>query len=58
MDRLARYEADLLREALERHEGDITAVAGDLRLPRKTLYDKLHKHRLTPSAFRRRRRPE
>lgn len=55
-ERLARYEAELVREALERHGGDIPAVAEELRLPRKTLYDKLQKHGLRAADFRLQRR--
>lgn len=55
-ERLARYEAELIREALERHDGDVTAVTEVLRLPRKTLYDKLQKHGFKPAEFRQRRR--
>ena len=53
-DQLARYEAELIREALERHGGDVSAVTEALRLPRKTLYDKLQKHGLKPADFRHR----
>lgn len=54
-ERVARYEAELIRETLERCDGDVTAVTEALRLPRKTLYDKLQKHGLKPADFRRRR---
>jgi two-component system C4-dicarboxylate transport response regulator DctD len=51
-DRIALYEAELIRETLEAHDGDIAAVARTLQLPRKTLYDKLQRHGLRPAAFR------
>ncbi|CAN5425098.1 sigma-54 dependent transcriptional regulator [soil metagenome] len=53
-DRMAAYEAELIRETLNAHDGDIAAVAQALQLPRKTLYDKLQRHGLRPAEFRRR----
>ena len=55
VDRVGRYEADLIREALEEHSGDIAAVTSALRIPRKTLYDKMQRYGLKPSGFRERR---
>lgn len=52
-ERLQRFEESVLRDALQRHAGDIVAVLEELRIPRKTLYDKLNRHGLKPSAFRR-----
>jgi two-component system C4-dicarboxylate transport response regulator DctD len=51
-ERVEAYEAALLREALEQTAGDVTAVQSRLRLPRKTLYDKLKRHGLRPADFR------
>jgi two-component system C4-dicarboxylate transport response regulator DctD len=55
-DRMAQYEAELIRETLDAHAGDIAAVAQALQLPRKTLYDKLQRHGLRPADFRKRAR--
>ena len=52
-ERLARIEAGLLREALDRHAGRIEAVMATLALPRKTLYDKLARHGIDPRRYRR-----
>lgn len=52
-ERLHRFECDLLRESLERHSGDIAAVLEEMRIPRKTLYDKLQRHALRPMDYRR-----
>lgn len=52
-DRLHRFEGELLRDALETHRGDIVAVLEEMRIPRKTLYDKLQRHGLKPADFRR-----
>lgn len=54
--RVEQFEAELIREALERHDGDVAQVGMVLKLPRKTLYDKLQRHGLRPAAFRRPRR--
>ncbi len=51
---LARYESQLILEALECWGGDVVAVARSLKLPRKTLYDKLQRHGLRPADFRNR----
>ena len=51
-DRVARYEAELIREALSRCQGDIRQVTAALRIPRKTLYDKMARHRIQPSDHR------
>jgi two-component system C4-dicarboxylate transport response regulator DctD len=51
-DRVARFEAEVLRDTLEACGGDIPAVLDRLRLPRKTLYDKLARHGLKPADFR------
>ncbi|QGZ93742.1 sigma-54-dependent transcriptional regulator [Terricaulis silvestris] len=52
-ERLQRFEAELLRDALKRHHGDIAAVLDEMRIPRKTLYDKLQRYALRPAQFRR-----
>lgn len=51
-ERVARYEADLLRQSLDTHVGDIRRVAHALGLPRKTLYDKMARHGLTAATYR------
>jgi two-component system C4-dicarboxylate transport response regulator DctD len=50
--RVARYEAELIREALSTHRGDIRKVTAALRLPRKTLYDKMARHGIQPADHR------
>jgi two-component system, NtrC family, C4-dicarboxylate transport response regulator DctD len=53
-DRVARYEAELIREALSAHAGDMKRVTGALRIPRKTLYDKMARLGIQPADHRRR----
>lgn len=50
--RVQAYEAELIREALTRHQGDIRRVTADLQIPRKTLYDKMTRHGLVPARHR------
>jgi len=50
--RVARYEAELIREALSNHRGDIRKVTAALGLPRKTLYDKMARHGIQPADHR------
>jgi len=43
-ERMERVEAQLIREALQAHQGDIKATLESLGIPRKTFYDKLQRH--------------
>jgi two-component system, NtrC family, C4-dicarboxylate transport response regulator DctD len=49
---VGQFESDAIRAALERKKGDIAATIADLDLPRKTFYDKLARHRIDPSEYR------
>ena len=51
-EQMAQVERSLLTEALRRAGGRASVAAGALKLPRKTLYDKLAKHGLKPEDFR------
>ncbi len=51
-ERLAQVERALLVEALRRHKGAASAAALELKLPRKTFYDKLARHGIRPDNFR------
>jgi two-component system C4-dicarboxylate transport response regulator DctD len=51
-DRVARYEAELIREALSAHAGDMKRVTEALRIPRKTLYDKMARLGIQPAEHR------
>lgn len=46
-----RYEAGLIRAALERHRGDVKATVEALGLPRKTFYDKLKRYGIVRADF-------
>ena len=48
----AAFEADMIRQLLDRHGGDIAASITALQLPRKTFYDKLARHAINPSDYR------
>ena len=50
--RVDSFEANALREALEHCHGDIRSAMELLQLPRKTLYDKMAKHGISPDAYR------
>ncbi len=50
--RVEAFERELIEDALRRLEGDVTATAEMLRIPRKTLYDKFQRHGLRPADFR------
>lgn len=51
-EQVAQFERSLIVEALTRHNGNATATAESLKLPRKTFYDKLARHELKPEDFR------
>lgn len=51
-EKLAAYEASLLREALKRHAGDVTAVRNELQLSNGAIYQKLREHGLKAQDFR------
>ena len=43
-ERMERFEAQLIRETLEAHQGDLKTTLESLGIPRKTFYDKLQRH--------------
>lgn len=45
------FEAQCLRAALARHQGDIKAVLAELQLPRRTLNEKMQRHGLARETF-------
>ncbi len=49
---LDRFEKRLIEDALQKNSGHVGETAKLLSLPRKTLYDKLHRHDIKPDAFR------
>lgn len=51
-ERMARVERTFLADALSRAGGHASDAAKDLKLPRKTFYDKLARHGLKPEDFR------
>jgi two-component system C4-dicarboxylate transport response regulator DctD len=51
-EQLALVERSLLIEALRRQNGNATEAARALKLPRKTFYDKLARHRIRAEIYR------
>jgi two-component system C4-dicarboxylate transport response regulator DctD len=51
-ERVARFEAGIIREVLAATNGSVTASLRLLKIPRKTLYDKLHRHGIDLKGFR------
>jgi len=49
---LSRVEAHLIEQSLRQFDGRIADVCAALGLPRKTLYDKLKRHKIKPERFR------
>ena len=50
--RMDRFERTLLEEALARCGGDLDAACSELRVPKRTLYDKLRRHGVAIERFR------
>ncbi len=51
-DNIAVYEKSLIEQALGQTNGSITHTMQVLNLPRKTLYDKMKKHKINKSRFK------
>jgi two-component system C4-dicarboxylate transport response regulator DctD len=49
---MENYERNLIQEALRGTRGNVADAAERLHLPKKTLYDKLTRHRIDPEEFR------
>ncbi|MQX45265.1 sigma-54-dependent transcriptional regulator [Sinorhizobium medicae] len=56
-ERLERYEADILKEALTAHRGDVRETLRALGIPRKTFYDKLQRHGINRTDYVKERGP-
>ena len=52
VEQLASVERSLLNATLQRFGGNATDAAKSLKLPRKTFYDKLSRHRIKADRFR------
>ncbi|MBY4638383.1 sigma-54 dependent transcriptional regulator [Sphingopyxis sp. XHP0097] len=51
-ERIRNFEAAIIRDTLCETHGDIAATVVRLKIPRKTLYDKLNRHGIDPKAYR------
>lgn len=51
-EQMEAFECALIAHALATTKGDIRATLAMLKLPRKTLYDKLNRHRIDPKIYR------
>lgn len=50
-ERLERLEAEIIREALTTHGGNVQETIAALGIPRKTFYDKLQRHGIVRKEF-------
>ncbi|MBM3091298.1 response regulator [Ensifer sp. T173] len=57
-ERIERYEAEILKEALRAQHGDVKATIEALGIPRKTFYDKLQRHGINRADYADRRGSE
>jgi len=51
-ERVEAYEAEVIRDALTTHRGDVQATIEALAIPRKTFYDKLRRHGIDQNKYR------
>lgn len=52
VERVETFERSILEDALVRHKGAVSSICLDLKVPRKTLYDKLARHNLRTADYR------
>ncbi|TAZ84681.1 sigma-54-dependent Fis family transcriptional regulator [Rhizobium ruizarguesonis] len=50
-ERLERYEAESIRDALSANDGDVRRTIEALGIPRKTFYDKLQRHGINRGGY-------
>ncbi|MBO6919528.1 MAG: sigma-54-dependent Fis family transcriptional regulator [Rhizobiaceae bacterium] len=50
-EKMDAFEKLVLIEALKRHKGQAVAAAGELKLPRKTFYDRLKRYDIRPKDY-------
>ncbi|MDR9759213.1 sigma-54 dependent transcriptional regulator [Rhizobium redzepovicii] len=50
-ERLERYEAEIIRDALTANDGDVRSTIEALGIPRKTFYDKLQRHGINRGGY-------
>ncbi|OWV70134.1 Fis family transcriptional regulator [Rhizobium sp. R634] len=50
-ERLERYEAEIIRDALAANDGDVRRTIEALGIPRKTFYDKLQRHGINRGGY-------
>ncbi|MBB4009937.1 sigma-54-dependent transcriptional regulator [Allorhizobium taibaishanense] len=50
-ERVDQFEAEVMREALSRYDGDVRKTIEALKIPRKTFYDKLQRHGIVRKTF-------
>lgn len=54
-ERVHRFEAEEIRQAIAQHEGDVRAVVEALSIPRKTFYDKITRYGIVIDDYRQKR---
>jgi two-component system C4-dicarboxylate transport response regulator DctD len=50
--RVEQFEENVIRDALSMSGGDVRVTLEQLKIPRKTLYDKLKRHGISIDRFR------
>jgi len=48
-----RIERQIITDCLKRNRGQVTQTCEELKVPRKTLYDRMKRHNIHPETFRR-----
>jgi len=51
-NQVSRFERALIKDALRRHNGEVSEAARSLGVPRQTLYDKMKRLQIQPQGYR------
>ena len=51
-EQVSRFEKEIIVQQLRRHRGNVGAASEILAVPKTTLYEKLQKFGISPSAFK------
>jgi DNA-binding NtrC family response regulator len=51
-EQVDEFERSVIVDQLRRHQGNVASVSKVLAMPKKTLYDKINRHAISPEWFR------
>jgi two-component system C4-dicarboxylate transport response regulator DctD len=51
-EQVDEFERSVIVDQLRQHQGNVASASEALAMPKKTLYDKIHKYAISPDWFR------